>query len=91
MAKLKVSPTPNPNSLKFTLSKGRFIDSGMESFSSAAEATGHPLGERLFSIAGVMNVFIVPDFLTVTKDPVAGWDKIVSAVEQAVVEVIVRE
>lgn len=84
MAKLRSSPTPNPNSLKFTLANGTFIESGMETYNSAAEATDHELGRRLFSIAGVTNVFILPEFLTITKEPDAHWDAMISDVELAV-------
>lgn len=62
----------------------------MESFNTAQEAAGHPLAERLFSIAGVTNVFILPDFLTVTKETGAPWDTIVSGVEAVIEEVVER-
>lgn len=84
MSRIDTSPTPNPNSLKFTLKSGTFIESGMESFNSDAEAEGHPLGERLFEIEGVANVFILPQFLTVTKLETARWKEIVPEVERVV-------
>lgn len=83
MPKIQVSPTPNPESLKFTLSKGHFIESGMESFNSAEEADEHPLGHRLFSLPGVANVFILPQFVTITKHPAADWDLLVPKIEHA--------
>ena len=86
MAALRSSPTPNPNSLKFTLDDGTFIESGMESFNRADEAVDHDLGRRLFEISGITNVFIMPDFLTVTKEQGARWKDIESAVEDAVGE-----
>ena len=88
MPNLSVTSTPNPNSLKFTLDSGTFIESGMESFASAREASGHELGEPLFGIAGVENVFILPQFLTVTKAPAADWDEIVPHIERAVYEAL---
>lgn len=86
MAKIRSSPTPNPNSLKFTLKNGSFIESGMESFNDADDAADHELGRRLFAIDGVTNVFILPDFVTVTKQPDARWKDIEDAVEEAVTE-----
>ncbi len=83
MPKIQVSPTPNPDSLKFTLNKGHFIESGMESFSAPAEADAHPLGRRLFSLPGVSNVLILPQFVTVTKHPAADWDLLVPKIEHA--------
>lgn len=84
MPRIDASPTPNPNSLKFTLRKGTFIESGMESFSVPDDAEGNELGERLFKIGGVANVFILPQFLTITKTEAARWDEIVPLVERAV-------
>ncbi|MEX2401932.1 MAG: NifU N-terminal domain-containing protein, partial [Rhodothermales bacterium] len=65
-----------------------FIESGMESFNSRAEATGHPLAERLFEIDGVDNVFILPQFLTVTKSATADWNDVVPGVERVVEDVL---
>lgn len=84
MPQLDISPTPNPNSLKCTLRQGAFIPEGMESFNSAEEAAGHALGERLFRIGGIINVFITPGFLTITKNANADWGDILPNVKQAV-------
>lgn len=86
MSRIHASPTPNPNSLKFTLRNGTFIEAGMESFNSPEDAAGHVLGQRIFEIDGVTNVFILPEFLTVTKEPSAAWDDIIPGVERAVEE-----
>lgn len=56
----------------------------MESFSSAAEAEDHPLGNRLFSLPGVVNVFILPQFITVTKHPAEEWDVLLPKIEAAI-------
>lgn len=82
MVTIDFEPTPNPNSLKFTASGRAFIDAGMESFGAPAQAAGHPLGEPLFGIDGVTNVFILPQFLTVTKQPDADWDDVIPAIEE---------
>ena len=84
MPKLDISPTPNPNSLKCTLTQGTFIPEGMESFNSAEDAAGHALGERLFRIGGIVNVFIMPRFLTITKSVDADWGDILPKVKRAV-------
>ncbi len=88
MPRITSSPTPNPNSLKFTLDDGTFIESGMESFDSPGSAAKHGLGSRLFEIEGVTNVFILPEFLTVTKEDSARWNDIIAGVESAVDEYI---
>jgi len=84
MPEIQITPTPNPNSLKFTLQEGVFIESGMESFNSPVEAEAHPLGSRLFSLPGVINVFILPQFLTVSKHPAEDWDALVPKIEGAI-------
>jgi len=81
MSSFRFHPTPNPNSLKITTERGPFIDEGMLSFARAEAAADHPLGAALFEIEGVANVFILPQFLTVTIAPGADWDAILPAVE----------
>lgn len=83
MRSVQIHPTPNPNSMKFTASGRTFIPSGMVSFNAPSEATGHPLGERLFAIPGVANVFILPQFVTLTKQLAADWDLLLPKVEKA--------
>lgn len=86
MPRFDTEPTPNPNSLKITTKAGAFIDSGMESFADAQSAAGHQLGSRLFLITGVMNVFILPQFLTVTKSPEGNWKEILPQVKQVLTD-----
>lgn len=82
MSLFEVSQTPNPDSLKFSSTTAPILDvGGMESFNSAAEAAGHPLGRALFAIDGVANVFILPAFLTVTKRPDADWDALLPLIQ----------
>jgi hypothetical protein len=81
MPAFDVEPTPNPNSLKITTDAGPFLDEGLASFGSADEAEGHPLGERLFAIAGVENVLIMPEFVTVTKGAGTEWDLLMPKVK----------
>ncbi len=84
MPDIHIAPTPNPNSLKFTLGEGVFIESGMESFSSPVEAEDNMLGSRLFALPGVVNIFILPQFLTVTKHPAEDWDVLIPKIESAI-------
>ncbi|MGI9174426.1 MAG: NifU N-terminal domain-containing protein [Rhodothermales bacterium] len=82
MPRFQTQPTPNPNSLKITSDGLLFIEEGMESFGSAAEAAEHPLGRRLFAIEGIANVFVLPAFLTLTKTPDTDWSEILPAAEE---------
>ncbi len=83
MPTFRAHPTPNPNSLKITADAGSFVDDGMAVFRSPAEAETHPLGRHLFAVAGVADVFAVPQFVTVTKRPSADWGEVLPAVEDA--------
>jgi hypothetical protein len=82
MPKVSARPTPNPDSLKFTTDGARFIASGLRAYRTPAEAEGDPLGAALLAVGGVADVLILPDFVTVTKHPAAGWDDLLPAVER---------
>jgi hypothetical protein len=85
MTKFQTQPTPNPNSRKITTEAGPFADE-MASFGSAEEAEGHALGEALFGVAGIENVLILPDFVTVTKTESAEWKLVTPKVERILSE-----
>lgn len=76
MATIQAERTPNPNSLKFTTTDGHFLQDGVAAYSSAAEAEDHPLAEQLFSIDGVADVFMTPQFVTVSKAPEVEWSNV---------------
>ena len=82
MPPFSVQPTPNPNSLKFAAAGRPFIERGMGAFASAAEADGDPLGEPLFALPGVLNVLVLPAFVTVTKQPDADWNALLPEIER---------
>jgi hypothetical protein len=84
-------PTPNPDSLKFTSSTRSFIKSGMLIVSNQLEAEPMPLTRALFEIEGVTNIFVLPEFLTVTKHPNVSWSRILSKVEEILEEHITRQ
>ena len=84
MPRFSTHPTPNPNSLKFTVDDdASFIEEGMESFNTAQEAAEDPIGQRLFAVQGVENVFIMPEFVTVSKHPAADWNALEPQLRQA--------
>lgn len=85
---LTVRPTPNPDSLMFTLDGASAIPSGMLAFFSAGEAAAHPLGTALFALPGVASVLVVPAFVTVTKRPEADWNPLAAEVERVLTELV---
>ena len=48
-----------------------------------ADLEASPFGQALLAIPGVVSVFGVADFVTVTRAPDADWDSIVPAVVEA--------
>jgi len=81
MPSIHSSPTPNPNSLKFTADGETFLDRGMVSVSSKDQAEDGSLAARLISVNGVTDVFITPQFVTVSKDNAADWATLSPKVE----------
>ncbi|MBC7474388.1 MAG: NifU family protein [Candidatus Sericytochromatia bacterium] len=69
---IDVELTPNPNARKFVLNK-KIIESGSKQYNSKEEAKDDQLAEKLFSLNGVVSVFYLSDFITVTKDTDDSW------------------
>jgi hypothetical protein len=82
---VRVQPTPNVNALKF-LTNRRLTEGRSQTYRSAEEASGHPLAASLFGVPGVVQVFLLNDFVTVTRDPGAAWDEIAQAAEAVIRE-----
>ena len=78
-----VSTTPNENAMKFSLSC-QAIESGYKTYSSAEAAAENPVARALFTIGGVAQVFLMADFITVTKKPEAGWAALEGPILQAI-------
>ena len=76
---VQVSTTPNEHALKFTLDKPA-IESGHKTYANAEAAEELPVAKALFAIDGVASVFLMADFVTVTKKPEASWDTLQSGV-----------
>ncbi|MBA2319680.1 MAG: NifU N-terminal domain-containing protein [Deltaproteobacteria bacterium] len=79
--------TPNPDARKF-VANVRIVPSGSLSFSNRRAAADHPLGRELFEIDGVKSIFATGDFLTVTRDAGADWDRLTPAVEQQLTRIL---
>lgn len=81
---VRFQPTPNPNAGKFVLDREVVAGGRSRSFFSAEEAKGDAVAEALMALAGVANLFMVEDFITVTKRPEADWDELIPRVERAI-------
>ncbi|MEZ6185993.1 MAG: NifU family protein [Planctomycetota bacterium] len=83
---LRTEPTPNPDAMKFVLAFQRMD----ESKTWTAETPDAPTHVReLLAIAGVVQVFELADFVTVTRAPETPWDQILPPAK-AIVEQIER-
>ena len=79
MATATPNPTPNPDALKFNLDT-RLAE--MFNVLSAADAE-QPFAKAVFAAPGVVSLFGVNDFVTVTRSPDAAWEPIIAALQEA--------
>lgn len=86
---IQVQGTPNPNAAKFVLGESLLGDEGKTYFDAEA-AEGHPLAERLFAVDGVRALFMVDNFITVTKTEGATWDDLVEPIREAIEQELQR-
>ncbi len=82
---IRVQQTPNPNSLLFHVDH-TVTEERMVQYNSAEDAEADPLASALFGLAGVVSVFFMPNSITVSKAPDAGWDELAPAAEGAIRE-----
>ncbi|MFQ5966190.1 MAG: NifU N-terminal domain-containing protein [Acidimicrobiia bacterium] len=74
--------TPNPNAMKFTVSR----DVGEPRTFVAGQEHGDPMADELLALNGVTSIFMVSDFVTISKTDEAAW----SEIEPEAVEVLKR-
>jgi len=82
---IQVQGTPNPNAAKFVLGRSLLGDEGRTYFNAQA-AEGNPLAERLFGVEGVRALFLVDNFITVTKTEGASWDDLVEPIREVIAQ-----
>jgi len=80
---VQVSTTPNEHALKFTLDRPA-IESGHKTYANAEAGEESVVAKALFGLEGVASVFLMADFITVTKKPEANWDNLQSAAVEAI-------
>lgn len=80
----QIGPTPNPNSIRVGLAQPMFPKA--MTFKSAADAEGNAIAKDLLGIPGVVQVFMLNNFISVNKEPGADWAKI----EPKVAEILLK-
>jgi NFU1 iron-sulfur cluster scaffold homolog, mitochondrial len=85
---VRTKETPNPNALQFVIN-AVLLDNGNISFASKKEAEGDKMATALFERPGVLSVFVMDNFVTVTKDDKTSWvplkDRIWKTIEETVI------
>ena len=83
MTSVQPEPTPNPDALKFTLDRPS-TERRNETFRGGSDAADSPLGAAIFALGGVTNVFLVANFVSVTKAPDVEWDDLVPRITDTI-------
>lgn len=74
--------TPNPDAGKFVVGRPVTPDGASRSFHSLSDAHDQPVARALLELDGVRSVFMVSDFVTVSKTPAASWDALAPRVSE---------
>jgi Fe-S cluster biogenesis protein NfuA len=82
---IQTEATPNPEAMKF-LPGQAVTGSGTASFTAESGAEASPLAQRLLAVQGVGEVFLAPDFISVTKVATSDWMRLKPAVLGAIME-----
>lgn len=81
---VRFQATPNPNAGKFVVSRPVVEGKASKSFYSAAQAASEPVAAALFGLDGVQSLFMVDDFITVTKAPEVDWELLAPQVSDTI-------
>jgi Fe-S cluster biogenesis protein NfuA len=80
-AAIYAETTPNPNTMKFVANMV-FTEKDRYEFTSMEQAKASPLAEKLFTFPFVKGVFIMSNFITVTKNDMVSWDEVMIEVRE---------
>ncbi|MCF8720077.1 NifU family protein [Nitrospina gracilis] len=84
---IRTRETPNPNALQFVLN-AQILETGNKSYSSPEDCGDDKLGQALFKNSAVKNVYIMKNFVTVTKQDTAGWNPLKTQVWNTIDELV---
>jgi Fe-S cluster biogenesis protein NfuA len=80
---LYAEATPNPEALKFVCNR-MLVKRGAFEFTSAEEAVGNPLIEKLFAHPQVCNVFVTQNFFSITKTEDKRWVQLIPEIRDLI-------
>ncbi|QPJ66496.1 MAG: NifU family protein [Candidatus Nitrohelix vancouverensis] len=82
---IRTRETPNPNALQFVLN-AQILDVGNKSYSTLSESESDPMGKAIFELEDIQNVYVMQNFVTVTKSGASYWgplkDKVWKTIDQ---------
>ena len=81
---VRFQATPNPNAGKFIVNRKVVDGTSSKSFYNADDAADHLLAAALFELEGVASLFMVDDFITVTKAADTDWNTLIPKVQAAI-------
>lgn len=81
---VEAQATPNPNACKFVVGKQLTSAGSSRSYYDAAEAADDDLARELMALPGVRSLFMVSDFITVSKTAGASWDELTPRVTEII-------
>ena len=71
-----VEANPNPNSLKFVADRMLLSNNEVKDYPNAKSATESPIAMALFEFKYIERVFIMSNFITITKNDLVDWDEV---------------
>ena len=77
---------PNPNSMKFVLNYMLVPDNTNFDFPDVESAAQSPLAKSLFEFDYVKRVFLMNNFITVTKDESVSWEEVMLPLKKFIKE-----
>jgi hypothetical protein len=87
-AAIEYVPTPNPNAGKFVTDRQVVPGGGSRSYFDPDEASDDPVARALMGLPGVQSLFMVDDFITVTKAATTPWDSLIPVVRKVIQETL---
>ena len=80
---VRTRETPNPDALQFVINSV-ILSRGNKSYSSQKDCDGDGLGQAIFALEGIASVYVMDNFVTVTKDGSVEWTPLRDQVWKAI-------
>ena len=71
-----IESNPNPNSLKFVTNSMLLQEGIVKDYPDIQSSKDSPLAKKLFDFSFVKRVFIMNNFITITKEEKTSWEEI---------------